>query len=64
MGWEHVHAAIDDGTWIAFVDVVPKQSGDGTARFLARAIPWFAHQGIQIRRLMSDNGSGYASRAF
>jgi transposase InsO family protein len=63
-GWEYVHVAIDDATRIAFVDVVPKQNGDATAAFLARAIAWFARQGIQIRRVMSDNGSGYVSRAF
>ena len=61
-GWEYVHVAIDDATRVAFVEVVPKQNGDATADFLARAIAWFARQGIQIRRVMSDNGSGYLSR--
>ncbi len=63
-GWEYVHVAIDDATRVAFVEVLPKQNGDATADFLARAIAWFARQGIQIRRVMSDNGSGYVSRAF
>jgi transposase InsO family protein len=64
VGWEYVHVAIDDATRVAFVEVLPKQNGDATADFLARAIAWFARQGIQIRRVMSDNGSGYVSRAF
>ena len=63
-GWEYVHVAIDDATRVAFVDVLPKQNGDATADFLARAIAWFARYGIPIRRVMSDNGSGYVSRAF
>jgi transposase InsO family protein len=63
-GWEYVHVAIDDATRVAFVEVLPRQCGDTTADFLARAIAWFARQRIQIRRVMSDNGSGYVSRAF
>jgi len=63
-GWEYVHVAIDDATRVAFVEILPKQCGATTADFLARAIAWFARQGIQIRRVMSDNGSGYVSRAF
>jgi len=63
-GWEYVHVAIDDATRIAFVDVRPTQCGDTTADFLARAITWFAQHGVQIRRVMSDNGGGYRSRAF
>ena len=63
-GWEYVHVAIDDATRVAFVEVLPKQNGDATADFLARAIAWFARHRIPIRRVMSDNGSGYVSRAF
>jgi transposase InsO family protein len=59
-----VPVAIDDATRIAFVEVLPRQCGDTTADFLARAMAWFARQGVQIRRVMSDNGSGYVSRAF
>jgi transposase InsO family protein len=63
-GWEYVHVAIDDATRVAFVEVLPRQCGDTTADFLARAMAWFARQGIRIRRVLSDNGSGYLSRAF
>jgi transposase InsO family protein len=63
-GWEYVHVAIDDATRVAFVEVLPRQCGDTTATFLARAVAWFARLSIQIRRVMSDNGSGYVSRAF
>lgn len=63
-GWEYVHGAIDDATRVAFVEVLAAQDGDTTADFLARAVAWFARQGVPIRRVMSDNGSGYVSRAF
>jgi transposase InsO family protein len=63
-GWDYAHVAVDDATRIAFVEVLPSQCGDTTADFLARAVAWFAQYGVQIRRVMSDNGSGYLSRAF
>jgi transposase InsO family protein len=63
-GWEYVHVAIDDATRVAFIEVLPSQRGEATADFLARAVVWFAQHGVQIRRVMSDNGSGYVSRAF
>ena len=32
--------------------------------FLARAVAWFNGQGIECRRVMSDNGPAYVSRQF
>ena len=32
--------------------------------FLSRAIAWFNYQGIECRRVMSDNGPAYVSKAF
>jgi transposase InsO family protein len=63
-GWEYVHVAIDDATRVAFVEVLPAQDGDSTSGFLTRAIAWFARLGVTVRRVMSDNGSGYVSRVF
>lgn len=63
-GWEYVHVAIDDATRVAFVEVLPAQDGDTTSACLTRAVAWFAQHGVTVRRVMSDNGSGYVSRAF
>jgi transposase InsO family protein len=32
--------------------------------FLKRAVAWFAAQGVQVRRVMTDNGARCISRAF
>jgi transposase InsO family protein len=32
--------------------------------FLSRAIAWFNSQGVECRRVMSDNGPAYVSKAF
>jgi len=63
-GWEYVHVAVDDHSRVAYVEVLPAQDGAHCAAFLQRAVAWYAARGIRCRRVMSDNGSGYVSRAF
>lgn len=64
VGWEYVHVAVDDHTRLAYVEVLADPVGPTCAAFLERAITWFAARHITIRRVMSDNGSGYVSRGF
>lgn len=64
IGWEYVHVAIDDHSRIAYVEVLTDQLGPTCAAFLQRAVAWFAARGITIRRVLSDNGSGYVSKVF
>jgi transposase InsO family protein len=63
-GWEHVHVAIDDATRVAYGELLPNEGRDSTTGFARRAIRYFARRGIQVRRVMTDNGSGYRSHAF
>lgn len=64
IGWEYVHVAIDDYSRVAYVEVLPNELGVTTALFLRRALGWFRSQGIRVRRILSDNGSGYVSKLF
>ena len=64
IGWEYVHVAVDDHSRLAFVQVLADQLGPTCAAFLDRAVAWFRARGIRVRRVMSDNGSGYVSRVF
>jgi transposase InsO family protein len=64
IGWEYVHVAVDDHSRVAYVEVLADQLGTSCAAFLQRALGWFAARGVTVRRVMSDNGSGYVSRAF
>lgn len=63
VGWEVLHVAIDDATRLAIAEILPDEKGRTTARFLVRAVRWFRSQGILVRRLLTDNGSPYVSRA-
>jgi transposase InsO family protein len=63
-GWEFVHVAIDDHSRIAYAEVLPDETGSTCAAFLERATHWYAKQGITIKRLLTDNGTGYRSHRF
>jgi transposase InsO family protein len=64
IGWDFVHIAIDDATRLAYVEVLPDETGVAAADFLERALSWYRAQRIKVERIMSDNGSPYVSKAF
>jgi transposase InsO family protein len=64
IGREYVHVAIDDHSRVAYAEVLEQQDGRTSAAFLERAVAWFRQHGVVIRRVMSDNGSGYVARVF
>ena len=61
VGWEYVHVAIDDATRLVYVEVLEDEKAVTAVGFLRRAIAHFAAFGIQVERLMTDNGSAYIS---
>ena len=63
-GWEFVHVAIDDYSRIAYAEILPNERGATCAAFTRRACDWFARQGIAIKALLTDNGTGYRSHRF
>ena len=64
VGYEYAHVAIDDATRVAYVEVRRSQRRRACATFLRNAVAWFRRRGVVIRRLLTDNGSGYCSRRF
>jgi transposase InsO family protein len=63
-GWDYVHVAIDDRSRIAYAEVLRDETSETSAAFLSRAVAWFRTLGIRIRRILTDNGSGYRARRF
>jgi transposase InsO family protein len=64
MGWEFVHVAIDDRSRISFTAIHPDERGESAVAHLHAAVRYYASLGITIRRLLTDNGSCYRSKAF
>jgi transposase InsO family protein len=60
-GWEYVHVAIDDATRLAYAEVLTDEKATTVISFLRRALRFYARHGVQVQRLMTDNGSGYRS---
>jgi transposase InsO family protein len=64
IGWEYVHVCVDDASRVAYVEVLDDELGTTTAAFLERAVAHYGELGIRTRRVLTDNGSPYRSRAF
>jgi transposase InsO family protein len=65
VGYEYIHAAIDDHTRLAYAEIHPDETAETCAGFLRRAAAWFAAHGIVIERVMTDNAMVYRrSRAW
>jgi transposase InsO family protein len=62
-GWDRVHVCIDDATRLAYVEVLPDEKAGTAVGFLRRAIAFYRSHGIEVERLMTDNGSAYRSTA-
>lgn len=62
IGWEFVHVCVDDCSRVAYVEVLPDERSVTVTGFLRRALTWFGRRGVQVQRILSDNGSAYRSR--
>ena len=62
-GWEFVHVCVDDATRLAYVEVLGDEKATTAIGFLRRALAFYAAHGIEVERLMTDNGSAYRSIA-
>ena len=61
VGYEFVHIAVDDYSRLAYAEVLADEKATTAAAFLRRAVAFFARYGIQVERVLSDNGSAYRS---
>ncbi len=59
LGYDYIHAAIDDYTRLGYAEILPDEKGTTCAGFWLRAAAWFATHGITIRQVMSDNAKNY-----
>jgi len=64
IGYEHLHVAIDDASRLAYTEVLASLGKEDATGFLKRALAWYGRFGVQVQRVMTDNGSAYRSRLF
>ena len=61
IGWEFVHVAVDDYSRLAYAEVLTDETRNTAVGFLRRAIAFFRRHGIQVERVLTDNGAAYVS---
>jgi transposase InsO family protein len=63
VGYEFVHAAVDDHSRLAYAEVHADERGGTCAGFLRRAGAFFAAHGVVVQRVLTDNAFAYRHSA-
>lgn len=63
IGFDYVHAAVDDHSRLAYAEIHPDEKGSTAAGFLLRAAQFYASHGITISEVISDNAMAYRHSA-
>jgi len=64
VGWEFAHVAIDDHSRIATAAILSTERKRSAIFFLRSAVAYYRSLGVNVERVMTDNGSCYRARAF
>ena len=59
IGYDYVHSVVDDHSRLAFSEILGDERAGTTHDFFVRAIEFFAHHGVRIERVMTDNAWNY-----
>ncbi len=61
-GWLYLFAAIDDASRLGFARLYPDESADSALAFLDACEHFYGEHGIQIERVLTDNGTCFKRR--
>ena len=64
VGYGYIHAAVDDHTRLAYVEILNDEKAVTATAFTHRAAEWFSQHGIIVKAVMTDNGACYKSHLF
>jgi len=60
-GYDYVHCAVDDHSRLAYVEAQRDEKAPTCAGFLRRAKEFYAHHGVLVQAVMTDNAKSYRS---
>jgi len=63
-GWEFLFVAVDDHARIGFTQLKPQEHARYAVAFLVATVKYFAQLGVTVRRVLTDNGAVFRSKAF
>jgi transposase InsO family protein len=61
VGYRYLHTAVDDRSRIVYSEILNDEQAVTAAGFWTRAAAWYQANGIECRRVITDNGSCYRS---
>jgi transposase InsO family protein len=64
IGWECLFVAVDDHARIGFTQMKPNERSSGASAFLRASVKYFGRLGVQVRRVLTDNGPAFRSKVF
>ena len=59
IGYDYVHAAVDDHSRLAYAEILNDETGETCASFVLRAALFFLSHGITMREVITDNARNY-----
>jgi transposase InsO family protein len=59
-----VHTVIDDHSRVAYAEIHDDETAQTAIGVLRRAVGWFGTRGVNVERVLSDNGACYKSYAW
>lgn len=59
IGYDYVHAAIDDHSRVAYAEIHDDEKGITAAGFLDRALAFYTGLGVTVERVITDNAFAY-----
>ena len=63
-GYHFIHSAIDARSRLVYSELLADERKETATGFWLRANSWFTECGIDVRKVLTDNGSCYRSHAF
>lgn len=64
IGYAYIHAAVDDHSRLAYLEVLDDERGPTAADFWRRAAAWFGAHGVAVERVMTDNAKSFLGAHF
>jgi len=61
IGTCYLHTVVDDHSRVAYVEAHDDETKETATEVLRNAVAWFAARGVNVQRVLSDNGSCYRS---
>ena len=63
-GWEYLHVCVDDASRLAYTAIHADETAESAVEFLWCAVAWYKQHGIEVKRVLTDNGACYKSWKF